>query len=73
MNVFENQTLHICAVPALLLVTVKGPPLISTHPQLGPSLPLHPRPGPGSAVATRDTCYIWLRSSHHRIDEDTVV
>lgn len=36
MDVFENQTLHICAVPALLLVTVKRPPLISTTPNSVP-------------------------------------
>jgi hypothetical protein len=68
MDVFENYTLHTCAVPALLLVTVKGPPLITTHPQPG-----SPGLAPGSAVATRDTCCVWLRSYHHRIDEDMVV
>lgn len=67
MDVFENQTLHICAVPALLLVTVKRPPLISTTPN---SVPLA---WPRSAVATRDTCCIWPRSCHHRIDEELVV
>lgn len=68
MDVFENHTLHTCAVPALLLVTVKGPPLITTHPQPG-----SPGLAQGLLWQPETPVNVWLRSCHHKIDEDMVV